>query len=180
MLQSHHRLMLLSMMSALLAACASSHNPAPIVDASHSEQRTRQVIHSAPRQAAPNSLAYAKGSMILRIAQSHIGTPYRYGGDSPQGFDCSGLVQYSHKNAGIAIPRTAHDQYKAATPVRMAELQPGDVIFFRQNFRRVSHVGIYAGQGKFIHAPNSGKRVKLTALTNPYWSKRIVQTGRFY
>ncbi len=121
-----------------------------------------------------------KGSEIFNIAQGFLGTPYRYGGVDPSGFDCSGLVQLSHMYAGINVPRTTAAQFKAAYPVTRSELLPGDVIFFRVNWRKISHVGIYAGQGRFIHAPSSGKHVKFSSLNEPYWQKRMVKTGRFY
>ncbi len=121
-----------------------------------------------------------KGSEIFNIAQEFLGTPYRYGGGDPSGFDCSGLVQFTHMNAGINVPRTAAAQYKAAYPITRSELKPGDVIFFRVHWRKISHVGIYAGQGRFIHAPSSGKQVKFSSLDEPYWQKRVVKTGRFY
>jgi len=120
-----------------------------------------------------------KGVKILSIAQNFLGTPYRYGGVDPSGFDCSGLVQFSHRYAGINVPRTTAAQYKEAHPVTRSELKPGDLIFFRIQ-RRISHVAIYAGQGEFIHAPSSGKQVKISSLNAPYWQKRLVKTGRFY
>jgi len=120
-----------------------------------------------------------KGAKIFSIAQDFLGVPYRYGGADPSGFDCSGLVQFSHRHAGVNVPRTTAAQYKAVHPVTQAELKPGDLIFFRIQ-RRVSHVGIYAGEGQFIHAPSSGKHVKISSLNGPYWQKRVAKMGRFY
>lgn len=165
-----------------LSACSShlpfaKQQPAPIVD-SQGKSATRIVHH--PENVSPNFAPGQKGSFILSIAQSQLGTPYRYGGVSPDGFDCSGLVQFTFKRAGIAVPRTAQAQFKAAKPITKKELRPGDVIFFKHNFRRISHVGIYAGKGKFIHAPTAGKHVEYTQLNDPYWSKRIARAGRFY
>lgn len=118
-----------------------------------------------------------RGEQLVQIAQRFIGTPYRYGGDDPRGFDCSGLVFYSFDQLGIAVPRTAADQRKAARPVDRDELALGDLVFFRTK-RRVDHVGIYAGGGRFIHAPSTGRVVSYAYLDDPYYKKRFVSAGR--
>ncbi len=117
---------------------------------------------------------------VIETAKNLLGTPYKYGGNSPRrGFDCSGLVQYSHKVAGIQLPRTTRQLYRATKPVRRRFLQPGDLVFFRINpGRTVSHVGIYLGNGKFIHAPSSGKRVKISSLKERYWTRHYLAAGR--
>ena len=115
----------------------------------------------------------------LAIARDMIGKPYRYGGASPRGFDCSGLVYYSYHRAGIEIPRTTVEQYRQSKHLTLAKLQPGDLIFFRLYRRKPSHVGIYAGGGRFIHAPSSGKRVSYASLSDPYWETRVIGAGRF-
>ncbi len=116
---------------------------------------------------------------VVSIAARFIGTPYRYGGDSPQGFDCSGLVFYSFERMGLKVPRTAADQRKAAERVRRDDLEPGDLVFFRSSKGRVDHVGIYAGEGRFIHAPNSGSVVSYAYLDDPYYRSHFVSAGRF-
>ncbi len=117
---------------------------------------------------------------LLTVAMGQLGTPYRYGGRSPrEGFDCSGLVQYTHRQAGIDVPRTARDQYKASRPVSRRQLRPGDLVFFRIDGRRVSHVGIYLGDGRFIHAPSSGRKVTTARLDDPYWRRHYTGAGRF-
>ena len=115
----------------------------------------------------------------VELARQLIGTPYRYGGSDPSGFDCSGLVQYVHARAGLRVPRTTRQQYRAARRVSLSDLRPGDLLFFRRNGRGVSHVGIYEGGGRFIHAPSSGKRVSRATLDNPYWRRRLAGAGRF-
>lgn len=117
---------------------------------------------------------------IAAIAQGLLGAPYRYGGSTPRGFDCSGLVQYAYRRAGIPIPRSASDQHRKAIPVRFSEARPGDILFFRISRRAVSHVGIYLGSDRFVHAPSSGKRVTYATLDNPYWRERLVGAGRFF
>jgi murein DD-endopeptidase len=131
---------------------------------------------SAPRQ--PESPAGA-GAQLVGIATQLIGSPYRYGGTGPREFDCSGLVHFSHEKLGIAVPRTAADQRRAARPVELRELRPGDLVFFRIASRKVDHVGIYAGDGRFIHAPGRGKVVSYAWLEDPYYRSRFVGAGRF-
>jgi cell wall-associated NlpC family hydrolase len=119
------------------------------------------------------------GADLVRVAAGLIGTPYKYGGDSPRrGFDCSGLVFYSFDQLGVEVPRTAADQRHAAQPVSRDDLTPGDLVFFRTSARRVDHVGIYAGEGKFIHSPRSGSVVSYGYLDDPYYRSHFVSAGR--
>ena len=151
-------------LAALLSGCGSAPVRAP-----HSELGTA----SPPGGAEP-------GARAVHVAYTQLGTPYRYGGSSPDGFDCSGLVQYSYGLAGIRVPRTTSQQLRHARPVSMSALQPGDLVFFRLSKRKPSHVGIYAGNGRFIHAPSTGKEVSYARLDNPYWRERVVAAGRVY
>ncbi len=121
------------------------------------------------------------GKQIARHAISQIGIPYRFGGASPsRGFDCSGLVQYTHRLAGIETPRNSITQLRAIKPVPISQLQPGDLIFYLIRESKVTHVGIYIGNGRFVHAPKPGKNVKTESLRNPFWHNRIVSAGRLY
>jgi cell wall-associated NlpC family hydrolase len=120
------------------------------------------------------------GSAALLTAQSRIGTPYRYGGSGPDAFDCSGLVAYAYQRAGVALPRTAAQQYALARPVPRAELRPGDLVFFRLSGREVSHVGIYAGDGQFVHAPQTGGQVRTANLDDDWYRERYAGAGRPY
>ena len=117
---------------------------------------------------------------VVKVAKRMIGVKYRYGGTSPsRGFDCSGLVQYSHKAAGVNIPRTTSQQFKAAKRISRRYMKAGDLVFFKTVVSRVaSHVGIYLGNNKFIHAPSSGKRVKISSMKDKYWRKRFTGAGR--
>ena len=107
-----------------------------------------------------------------------VGKPYKYGGSNPAGFDCSGLVQFSFKQAGVKLPRSTEEQRRAARKVRASALQPGDLLFFDQEGKKHGHVGIYVGRGEFVHAPSSGKRVRRDAVDSPYWQKHLTEVRR--
>jgi cell wall-associated NlpC family hydrolase len=125
-----------------------------------------------------------RGVVIARTAAHLIGSPYQFGGADTQGFDCSGLVVYVHQRAGLDVPRTADEQRRAAHPISRDALLPGDVVFFRTHSRRsshhVDHVGIYTGEGRFIHAPHSGEAVSYASLETGYYRKHFVSAGRFW
>ncbi|WP_062152483.1 NlpC/P60 family protein [Beggiatoa leptomitoformis] len=115
----------------------------------------------------------------LKNAQGLLGTPYRYGGTTPSGFDCSGFVYYNYHKVGIRVPRTAHEQYQSSRPVGKSNLKPGDLVFFRvRSGSRVDHVGIYMGGDKFIHAEATNKPVTITSLSDKYYSRYFIGGGR--
>lgn len=120
------------------------------------------------------------GSRIAALAESQLGAPYRFGGDSPRGFDCSGLVRYVFEQAGITVPRTAQQLQQAAAPVPADRLQPGDLVFFRIASGPVDHVGIYVGDGAFVHAPRSGRPVRSELLGDNYYQRRYAGAGRLW
>jgi murein DD-endopeptidase len=123
------------------------------------------------------------GAAIARQALAQLGTAYRYGGADPaRGFDCSGLVSYVHAQAGIGVPRTAAAQFAAARKVDPDSLRAGDLVFFRPDpgSREVTHVGIYTGQRRFVHAPQSGRNVGEASLDEPYYRERFAGAGRLY
>jgi murein DD-endopeptidase len=112
------------------------------------------------------------------LAAKMVGKPYKYGGSSPSGFDCSGLVQYSFRQAGITLPHNTVQQRSATRLIKVADLRRGDLLFFNQEGKKYGHVGIYLGDGKFVHAPSSGKSVRSDALGNPYWKKHLSEARR--
>ena len=120
------------------------------------------------------------GQRVVEAAEAAYGAPYRYGGIGDRGFDCSGLVFYAHHRAGVPVPRTTADQSRAATRVGATRLRPGDVLFFRLRSPKLSHVGIYTGGGRFLHAPSAGKQVSYASLSNPFWRERLLHAGRLY
>lgn len=126
-------------------------------------------------------VAGGKSEKVVQVAMSMIGTPYKYGGISPgSGFDCSGLVYFSHRKNGVTLPRTSYAQYKASNPISRKALRRGDLLFFRISGRKVSHVGIYLGNNRFVHSPSSGKKVSIAKLNSSYWSKRFIRGGRIF
>jgi murein DD-endopeptidase len=123
------------------------------------------------------------GPGAAQSAASHalkmVGKPYRYGGSSPSGFDCSGLVQFSFGQAGVVVPRSTEEQRRASTRVALSKLRRGDLLFFEQEGKKNSHLGIYLGEGRFVHAPSSGKQVRTDRLDAPYWKKHLSEVRRF-
>ncbi|MDZ7786600.1 MAG: C40 family peptidase [Halofilum sp. (in: g-proteobacteria)] len=114
---------------------------------------------------------------VAEIAIGLRGTPYRFGGDGPGGFDCSGLVHYAYEQAGARVPRTARGQYEAVRRLYVEQLVPGDVVFFRTGGALVSHVGIYVGRERFVHALNAGEPVRVSRLDSSYWQSRLIRAG---
>ena len=137
---------------------------------------------SAPSQ-PPASAGSTKPTAELRDdaamhAQKMVGKPYKYGGASPSGFDCSGLVLYSYKRAGVVLPHSTDKQRSVSRPIRLGEVRRGDLLFFNQEGKKFGHVGIYVGDGKFVHAPSSGKSVRTDRLDTPYWRKHLSEARR--
>jgi cell wall-associated NlpC family hydrolase len=111
-------------------------------------------------------------------AREMLGKPYMYAGASPAGFDCSGLVKYSYGRAGIVLPRDTQSQRSMSVLVSTRHLREGDLLFFDQEGRKNSHVGIYVGKGRFIHAPSSGGKVRTDSLDAEFWKKHFVEARR--
>jgi peptidoglycan DL-endopeptidase CwlO len=116
--------------------------------------------------------APAKAASALATAMSKIGSPYRWGAAGPNAFDCSGLVTYAFKQVGVSLPRTSSAMSRVGTPVAKSDLRPGDLVFF---YKPVSHVAIYIGDGKVVHASSSKSPVKISNLSAmPFNSARRV------
>lgn len=117
---------------------------------------------------------------LLSNAMGLLGVAYRFGGTSPStGFDCSGFMQHIFRKAfAVNLPRTSAQQAQVGTHVSRANLQPGDMVFFRTSGRRISHVGMYVGNNRFIHSPRTGKRIEITNLGSKYWSARYATARR--
>jgi cell wall-associated NlpC family hydrolase len=115
-------------------------------------------------------------SEIVRTAKQYIGVSYRWGGESPKtGFDCSGLTMVVYRLNGFNLPRSSRQQWQTGRPVKRSQLNRGDLVFFATSGgRRVSHVGIYTGNGKFLHAPRRGRRIQVSSLSNSYYKSRYL------
>lgn len=128
----------------------------------------------------PTPARAARVSEVVLQALSLLGTPYRWGGDSTDhGFDCSGLVRHVIEQAlGLVLPRSAIAMSRLGAHVERPRLQPGDLLFFVTRRTDVSHVGIYVGDGRFVHANRSGGEVTMSSLENKYWASRLVVARR--
>lgn len=153
------------LMAALLALGACSSQPQQMRDASTTTARTTSPAISSP------------GTLAASIATAQIGVPYRYGGSSPAGFDCSGLVYFSYGQSGKSVPRTTAGLWKNANPVDQSQLQAGDILFFRIE-GKVSHVGMYLDDGRFVHAPASGRYVSVESLNSDFYRQAFIRGGR--
>ena len=125
-----------------------------------------------------HSMSYL-GNNIIALAKDYIGVPYLFGGSTPSAFDCSGYVQYVFAKAGISIPRTADTQYDFGKPVPTTELVEGDCVFFTTYLPGASHVGIYIGDNKFIHA-SSSRGVTIDSLSTAYYNSRYLGARRMF
>jgi len=151
------RLAILLTMIALLAGCASS------------PEIPQQTTVRANNEVASKAIVYAK---------EMLGKPYKYAGDTPEGFDCSGLVKYSYGRAGISMPRDTQTQRRMSVLVSMRGLREGDLLFFDQEGKKTSHVGLYLGNGRFIHAPSNRGKVRTDSINAEFWKKHLVEARR--
>ncbi|WGK62935.1 C40 family peptidase [Halopseudomonas sp. SMJS2] len=159
-----HLLLVLSL--AVLAGCASAPQaPAPSA-----------AVPSAP----PAPPAAVSHDQLLFHAFSLVGTPYRYGGSSPEsGFDCSGLINYVYReSAGLTLPRTTAGLSALPGTTSVKSLRPGDLVLFSTGGKRVDHAGIYVGDGRFLHAPSTGGRVRVDELDASYWQRAYASARR--
>jgi murein DD-endopeptidase len=114
---------------------------------------------------------------VALTARRMVGIPYHYGGNDPRGFDCSGLVFYAYREAGVLVARTSREQLRASQPLKVDQALPGDLVFFRMS-KRAWHVGIYLGDRRFIHAPSTGKAVVIERLDDGYYLRHRIQIRR--
>jgi cell wall-associated NlpC family hydrolase len=140
----------------LLAACASTTAP-PLVPARASDEQAQRAA---------------------QVARGMLGKPYRYAGNTPAGFDCSGLVNYSYAKVGLPLARSTRALHEQTSLVHARDLRPGDLVFFDQEGKKLSHVGIYLNDGSFVHAPSSGGRVRIDRLEDDYWRRHFVEARR--
>lgn len=139
----------------------------------HADDPSLTVALGADLRARVSNFVDRTQDLVLN-ALSFMGVPYTWGGSSPEtGFDCSGFVQYVFRQAaGLVLPRSSFDQIRQGTSVARDDLQPGDLVFFNTMRATASHVGIYIGENRFIHAPRRGKTVEIVEFNNSYWQAR--------
>jgi cell wall-associated NlpC family hydrolase len=131
-----------------------------------------------PRTRVLPPVPEAAGIAIARTAESLLGAPYREGGSLPDGFDCSGLVTYVFARHGLAVPRDVRRQATVGVPVALADLRPGDLLFFATTGSGPTHVAIAIDGSRFIHAPKSGAVVRIESLALSYWATRFLDARR--
>ncbi len=142
------------------------------------EHRAARTAANTPVVSVPKGSQQELRAQIVRNAEAMIGTPYRFGGSTPTGFDCSGLVLFSYERAGVeGLPRTAHALEDQADSIQLSQLRPADLLFFRLDGRKSRHVAIYAGDREFIHAPSPGKRVERVSFDHVYWREKLGRAG---
>jgi cell wall-associated NlpC family hydrolase len=121
----------------------------------------------------------APGFLVASLAQQYVGSRYVWGGASPAGFDCTGFVMWVFGQFGVALPHNEAGQLASGEAVGRDDLQPGDVLVFANTYRRgLSHVGIYIGDGRFVHAADEWHGVEVSSLGDGYWSSRLVGASR--
>ncbi len=145
-----------------------------LISACSSQPRQQVAKQSRPVQIIhPHSI----GERAAAVALNQVGVPYRYGGSTTSGFDCSGLMQYSYLTVGKRVPRTTTQLWSSTTTVRRENIRIGDLLFFRVE-GKMSHVGMYIGGQRFVHAPATGRTVSVASLNSPYYSAAFIRAGR--
>lgn len=117
---------------------------------------------------------------IVLEALGQVGRPYQYGGTSPDGFDCSGLVQYVYAQVGLKLPRTTREQHAYGRTVRLEDAEPGDLLFYSFNGSGIDHVAVYLGDDEAVHAPANGRTVIVASVHLRYWQDHFVDAVRVF
>ncbi|NLE24367.1 MAG: hydrolase [Clostridiaceae bacterium] len=146
--------------------------PTPKATPKATPKPTPKAPAATPQATSPKALA------IINTAKSYQGVPYVWGGTTPDGFDCSGFIQYVFNKNGISLPRVTSDQYKVGTSVSKSNLIPGDLVFFETYKPGASHVGIYIGNNQFIHASSGKNKVMISSLTSTYYTEHYIGSRR--
>ena len=137
-----------------------------------------QTTTAAPGDATPTASTGSRIQSVLKRALALLGTPYRWGGTTTSGFDCSGLVGYVYRTTlGIELPRVSRDMARSGEKVYRGDMSPGDRVFFGRR-GKVDHVGIYLGEGRFVHAPRTGRDVTVSTMQGGYWGNKFLEARR--
>jgi hypothetical protein len=136
---------------------------------------------SKPQTKPARSTDRDMGAIAARTAERFVGIPYRWGGDNViDGMDCSGFVRAVYNLCGVSIPRTSREQFRTGESITKDALLDGDLVFFGSSENSINHVGIYVGNGKFVHAPRRGEDIRITAIDESYFEKRFVGARRYF
>lgn len=133
---------------------------------------------TTPSSIRQPTVSESTASSAASQALAMVGKPYRYSGSTPAGFDCSGLVQYSYAKVGMRVSRDTRALLDMSAPVAADNLRRGDLLFFDEDGKKLSHVAIYLGSRRFVHAPSSGGKVRTDSLDATYWRKHFVEARR--
>jgi cell wall-associated NlpC family hydrolase len=151
--------------------------PYPLTESPYSKPKP---IPGSPAETSSSTSRTMTEEIVMR-ALSHLGVRYRYGGSNPKsGFDCSGFIRWVFRDASLGVlPRSSYDMARMNAPsIKPDNLVPGDLLFFKINGKRISHVGLYVGDNRFVHAPSRGGRVRIDELADRYWRQRYVGAKR--
>lgn len=145
------------------------------------KQGKKPEFSRRPDPAKPRKASGDMGAIAARTAERFVGIPYRWGGDTVvDGMDCSGFVRAVYNLCGVNIPRTSREQFQVGDDVGRDSLKDGDLVFFGSSADSINHVGIYVGDGKFVHAPRRGDEIKVSGLEESYFSKRFIGARRYF
>jgi len=144
-----------------------------IEDVESKNTKVKDLFNAKSASNKKNFFNGLDGNLIISTAKKYLGVPYVFGGTTPDGFDCSGFVQYIFRQVGYDIPRLADEQYQLGYSAKVSQLGEGDLVFFETYMEGPSHVGIYVGNGEFLHV-SSSRGVKIDSLDNEYWSPRFI------
>jgi cell wall-associated NlpC family hydrolase len=170
---------IIPLMAVILGGCQSAPDPKTSTPATRQSTRDSSDPQDWNGSGGASSVQN-RGEALANFALGLRGIRYRYGGATRDGFDCSGLVFYAHRQFGLTVPRTSRDQAEQAEEVKPRKLKRGDLVFFRVDSRRVNHVGIYIGERRFVHAPGAGKPVTVNSLDEEFYSDAFFSAGRFW
>src|SRR6185369_1199330 len=154
-------------------------SPDAVFSKAQKVEPSRKPVDSTPsrKSAAPSDM----GGIAARTAERFVGIPYRWGGDNVvEGMDCSGFVRAVYNLCGISIPRTSAEQFRTGESISRDDLKDGDLVFFGSSADKINHVGIYVGNGRFVHAPRRGDEIKASALDDNYFSGRFIGARRYF
>jgi hypothetical protein len=163
------------LLTAVLAGCSSAPEPLPAPPRAERASAQDEWDGSGGASSMVN-----RGDALANFALTLRGTRYRYGGATREGFDCSGLVFYTHRHFGLTVPRTSRDQAEESEAIKPRKLKRGDLVFFKIDSRKVNHVGIYIGKKRFVHAPGEGKPVTINSLDEEFYSEAFTSAGRYW